>query len=291
MDSGDVESSGAVDYIPDVNPDVNNGGPVNVENSVGKIATEDVHFHASDISRPDNKEFFNNPKAQKRKEKEEKKRIKAEVKQMLKESRPKRKAAGASADVVESEKKLKKEQSRIESEHRQAKIGAFLERRAKHWYIYVISIVVVALTVCGIIFVPKIVGDIIRSQNEKYVEENTTPILSIFKEVIGKELSRDEIAEIATKYGSDVEVKYYIQSATITPSGSDFEYIRMLPVEEDSKIYHLFSYSKRGDWAEGDVLIYQSQDGFSYVHGSNKSTYDTAKEAVDAYVLDMRDQK
>jgi hypothetical protein len=109
--------------------------------------------------------------------------------------------------------------------------------------------------------------------------------------VIGKELSRDEIWEIAAKYGSDVEVKYYIQSATITPSGSDFEYIQMLPVEEDSKVYHLFSYSKRGDWAEGDVLIYQSQDGFSYVHGSNKSTYGTAKEAVDAYVLDMRDTK
>ena len=291
MDSGDVESSGAVDFNPDTDTSDNSSRPANMSDSVDKIATEDVHFHASDISKPDNTEFFDNPKTQKRKEKEEKKRMKLEAKRILKESKLKKKVGGASASVAESEEQLKREQNRIESEHRQAKIGAFLERRAKHWYFYVISIVVVALTVCGIIFVPKIVDGVIRSQNEKYVEENTTPILSIFKEVIGKELSRDEIAEIATKYGSDVEVKYYIQSATITPGGSDFEYIRMLPVEEDSKIYHLFSYSKRGDWAEGDVLIYQSQDGFSYVHGSNKSTYGTAKEAVDAYVLDMRDQK
>ena len=291
MDSGDVESSGAVDFIPDANPGVNNGGPAKVENSVGKVATEDVHFHASDISKPDNKEYFNSPKAQKRREKEEQKRIKLEAKRILKESRAKKKVGGASASVAASEEKLKKEQNRIESEYRQAKIGAFLGRRAKHWYIYAIAIVVIALTVCGIIFVPKIIDGIIQSQNEKYVAENTTPILSVFKEVVGKELSRDEIKEITAKYNADLEVKYYIQSATITSGGSDFEYIRMLPVEEDSKIYHLFSYTKRGDESEGDVLIYQGQDGFSYAHGSNKSTYSTAKEAVDAYVLDMREQR
>ena len=49
MDSGDVESSGAVDFVPDTNPVAESGGAVESNNSAEVIPVEDMHFHSSNI--------------------------------------------------------------------------------------------------------------------------------------------------------------------------------------------------------------------------------------------------
>ena len=278
MDSGDVESSGAVDY---------SGGPVEAEKPVEKIAAEDVHFHAEDIANRDESSFFDNPKDQKRREKNEKKRLKAETKRVLKESKQKS-TGGASNEVAAHEEELKREQSRIESEHRQAKFVGFLGRRAKHWYIYVGVIAVVAIVICGVIFVPKIIQGINDSNDRKYVSENTTSILKLFKEVVGKELGKDEIEKLASKYKGELTVKYYAQVGMVYPNGTRLESIKMVPMSDNGN-YSLFSYENR----KGDkrVSITKAQGSYLYSIGDEERTYDRIEDAIDAYVLDTRGEQ
>lgn len=293
MDSGDVESSGAVDYNPDADTSVNSGGPVENEKSVDKIAAEDVHFHASDISRPDNNEFFNNPKEQKRREKEEQKRIKLEAKRMLKESKAKNKAGGASASVAESEKQLKKEQSRIEGEHRQAKFGAFLNRIAKRWYIIVAAIAVIALTVCGIIFVPKIIEGMAKAADDDYVEKNMTPMLRIFKEVAANTtLKKEEIEKIVAKYSGDgISVDYDKFGGTIHRN-DDFwmETVKMSVNAYDSSVYYGFTYTNRS--LAKNVLIIKNDDKYTYLKGGfDVGAYGSTEEVIRAFILDNKEEK
>ena len=286
MDSGDVEfSGGAVDFKPDNSPKEKSGGPVDM-NSVGKVAAEDIRFRATDIDRSDDADYFDKPEDKKRKERAERRRIEAEAKRVSKESKKKDKISGASSDVVAQEEALKKEQSRLENEHRQARIRGFLGRRAKRWYIYAAAIVVVALTVCGVIFVPKIIKDVNDANDRKYVNENMTPILRFFEEVAGRELSETQINELVAKYNGDLVAEYYPQAGAVYPKGRYLEAVKMLPKFDESGMYHLFSYEKRSGEDIYSMTIVQS--GVAYSHNSEAETYKSVSEAIDAYLLGTR---
>ena len=90
-----MESSGAVEY---------SGGPVKDETSEKTI--EEVHFHAGAIEKPDESTYFNSPKDQKRRAKEKRKHIKAEVKRILKDVKAKKhdEAAEAKKALRETDK-------------------------------------------------------------------------------------------------------------------------------------------------------------------------------------------
>ena len=262
------------------------GGPVNADRSVEKIAAEDIRFHASDISRPDENNFFNNLKDQRRREKAEQKRIRAEAKRISKEARSKKDVSGASNEVAAQEEKLKREQNKIESEYRRARIRSFLGRRAKHWYIYVSVIVVVAVAVCGVVFVPRIIQEINSENDKKYLAENMTPILKLFKEIAGKELSKNDINGYVAKYNGELISEYYPQAAAIYPKNSYSEVIKMLPKFDGSGLYHLFTYKVLN--GESGVTISMGQTGYIYANGEKQESYSEVGAAVDAFVLDTR---
>lgn len=288
MDSGDVEfSGGAVDFNPNESSSKNSGGPVD-NIPVEKVAAEDVHFHASDITKLDEKDFFDDPKRRKQREKEEQKRIRAEAKRVAKESKKHShgRKDGVSKEIAESEQALRREQSRIEGEHRKARMRAFLGRRLRRWYLYVGAIVIALITVCAFIFVPGIIQGIQNAENNKYIEENRTPILSIFKEVAGKELSEEEIGGLVAEYNGELITEFYPQAGAIYPKGTYLESVKMFPKEGAPGVYHLFSYvNKRGD---RDALISKEFDGFVYARDGNEQRYETLDEAINALILDTR---
>ena len=290
MDSGDVESSGAVDFTPDADTSVSSGGPVNKEDFSGKVAAEDVHFHAADISEPDEKAFFDNPKEQKHREKEEQKRIKAEAKRVLRESRGFANCASGAPDaVVESEKRIKKEQERLESERRQIRTREFFLRRLKHWYIYGFVLIVVSAAVCAAIFVPRIIEARVNEDNEKYVEANKTPLLRLFIEVAGKRFNKDEIEGLVAQYGGDLDVDYYEDAGVIHKNDYFLEVIRMVPGGEDYSVYYGFSYKNKIKGV--DVGISERAGKYIYYRGDSERLYDNANGAISAYLLDYRSKE
>ncbi len=97
MDSGDVESSGAVDFVPDTNPVAESGGAVESNNSAEVIPVEDMHFHSSNITRVDSSEYFDKPEDRERKKKEEQKRMRVEAKRIVKEERRRKRQEARSA--------------------------------------------------------------------------------------------------------------------------------------------------------------------------------------------------
>ena len=282
-------SGGAVDFNPNESSSKNSGGPVD-NIPVEKVAAEDVHFHASDISNRDSKDFFDNPAEKKRREKAEQKRIKAEAKRVLKESKAnKATAGGASSEVAAHEEALKREQRKIGSEHRQARARASFGRVAKYWYIYVGAIAAVAIAVCAIIFVPKIIQGIADANNSKYIEENRTPILRLFAEMAGKRLSKDEIASLVAKYDDTLVVDYYPQAGIIHAAQTRLETITMSPVENEDGEYSFFRYENRS--GEKDVYISANRGGYSYCRGENEKQYSKIEDAIDAYILDAKEDR
>ncbi len=285
MGSGEVEfSGGAVDFHPDESPKEKSGGPVDTV-PVEKIAAEDIRFHATDIDKTEEVNFFDKPEDAKRKEKAEKRRIKAEAKRILRESKQKS-VGGASKDVVESEERLKKEQSRIESERRQAKIKGFLGRRAKHWYIYVSATAIIAITVCAIIFVPQIIKGINDANDAKYVDENKSLMLKLFEEVVDKQFSKEEIEEVVAKYNGAIAIDFSDTGGLIHPDDYWLESVNMYLGGEDEATYSGFFYVNEAS-LDG-VSIIEREGSYYYFRRGEELAFKAADDAISAYVLDLR---
>ena len=278
-------SGGAVDFHPDKSPKEKSGGPVDTV-PVEKVATEDIRFRATDIDNTEEVNFFDKPEDTKRKEKAEKRRMKAEAKRISRESKQKN-VGGASKDVVESEERLKKEQSRIESERRQAKIKGFLGRRAKHWYIYVSAAAVIAITVCAIIFVPQIIKGINDANDAKYVDENKSLMLKLFEEVVDKQFSKEEIEEVVAKYNGALAIDFSDTGGLIHPDDYWLESVNMYLGGEDGATYSGFYYYNESG-VDG-VSIISRDGGYHYCRGKVKLVFETADDAVSAYILDLRE--
>lgn len=285
MDSGGVEfSGGAVDFHPDESPKEKSGGPVETV-PVEKVATEDIRFRATDINNTEEVNFFDKPEDTKRKEKAEKRRMKAEAKRILRESKQKN-VGGASKDVVESEERLKKEQSRIESERRQAKIKGFLGRRAKHWYIYVSAAAIIAITICAIIFVPQIIQGINDANDAKYVDDNKTLVLRLFEEVVGKRFGKEQLEELVAKYDGKLEIDYYDAGGQIHPDNYWLESVNMYLGGEDGATYSGFFYVNEAN-LDGASII-EREGSYYYSRRGEELTFKTVDDAISAYVLDLR---
>lgn len=285
MDSGEVEfSGGAVDFHPDESPKEKSGGPVETV-PVEKVATEDIRFRATDIDNAEEVNFFDKPEDTKRKEKAEKRRMKAEAKRILRESKQKN-VGGASKDVVESEERLKKEQSRIESERRQAKIKGFLGRRAKHWYIYVSAAAIIAITICAIIFVPQIIQGINDANDAKYVDDNKTLVLRLFEEVVGKRFGKEQLEELVAKYDGKLEIDYYDAGGQIHPDNYWLESVNMYLGGEDGATYSGFFYVNEAN-LDG-VSIIEREGSYYYYRRGEELAFKAADDAISAYVLDLR---
>ncbi|MBP5633560.1 hypothetical protein J6X13_01350 [Candidatus Saccharibacteria bacterium] len=285
MDSGGVEfSGGAVDFHPDESPKEKSGGPVETV-PVEKVATEDIRFRATDIDNTEEVNFFDKPEDTKRKEKAEKRRMKAEAKRILRESKQKN-VGGASKDIVESEERLKKEQSRIESERRQAKIKGFLGRRAKHWYIYVSAAAIIAITICAIIFVPQIIQGINDANDAKYVDDNKSLVLRLFEEVVGKRFGKEQLEELVAKYDGKLEIDYYDAGGQIHPDNYWLESVNMYLGGEDGATYSGFFYVNEAS-LDG-VSIIEREGSYYYFRRGEELTFKTVDDAISAYVLDLR---
>ena len=289
MDSGDVEfSGGAVDFNPNESPNKDSGGPVD-NMPAAKVAAEDVHFHASDIAKSDNNDFFDNPKKRKRREKEEQRRIRAEAKRVAKESRGRTRKSGASSDVVESEKALKREQSRIESEQRQARLKRLFGAIAKRWYIFAIVAAVAAVAVLGVIFTPIIIKGIVDAEDDKYVSENKTLLMGLFEELAGEEMSREQLDEVVSKYGGKVVTEYGEYGGKIHPDNYWLESITMSFDAVDGQTCYGFIY-KDENVLDG-AAIFKRGDAFIFSGEDREQKFGTVGEAVKAYLLSVRESR
>ena len=289
MDSGDVEfSGGAVDFKPNESPNKDSGGPVD-SMPAAKVAAEDVHFHASDIAKSDNNDFFDNPKKRKQREKEEQRRIRAEAKRVAKESRGRTRKNGASKDVVESEKALKREQSRIESEQRQARLRRFFGTIAKRWYIFATVAAVAAVVVLGVIFTPRIIKGIVDAKDDKYVSENKTLLMGLFEELAGKEMSREQLDEIVSKYDGKVVTEYGEYGGKIHPDNYWLESITMSFDAVDGQTCYGFIY-KDENVLDG-AAIFKRGDAFIFNGEDREQKFETVGEAVKAYLLSVRESR
>ena len=167
MNAGGVELSGEVDFDPNeleaVGPQAAAQEPdqpvETAKETVSSVKEEDIHFRAEDINRTDQSDLFVNVAGAKKLAREEKRRKEEERKKALREATKKSKAEkGASKEVREAEKALKREQERLNAEsaagNQRSRMKSFGNFIWDGWHKYVTLGVpiIAAVTVVLIIF-------------------------------------------------------------------------------------------------------------------------------------------
>ena len=201
------------------------------------IAEENIKFRTKDIKRHDDSKLFVKVEGAEKRAREAERNKKKKDEELIK-----RLHAAAN--------NRKKEHRKARNEKRVAKLKAThqaihhkIKDIAKQIYRFRILIIILIVVIIGIIVAKTAVVPAIeehqaaeqKATEDQIVADNTTPIIKIFKNVVGKKLDSKEVEEIVKSQDPDLVVSYWGLSGLIHHDGETDDTIKFLITKEADK--------------------------------------------------------
>ena len=244
-------------------------------------------YKANDINNRQKTEYFVNvegaDKIKKQAEKQERLKREQIKKELDEEERKQAEAERARGRLGQQE------QRQANREMAKANNAKIRQTIARHKMPIIVATLVIAIVAAAVIILPKLNASIATEKNNKFISENGTPILDVYREVVGKELNKDQINAILSKYKeANIVADFYEEACVIHYSGSNQEKIKSISEKKNSGIFVDFVYSYTG---EETIVILEEYDGYKYYRGESERVYGDIEEAINASILDKRGQK
>ena len=245
-------------------------------------SSEDINFSSEDISKRTRTRFFTRVKGEeKRIKNEERKRLKDERKlrdRMLKEAEAPNKAVD-NKNTQEAE--ALRETKQAHSSYRLKKAASFVRSKL---HIIITAIVVIAIAVAAIIFVPIIINNIENEQKKETIASGMTDTLKIFSELVDNEYPIESFESVVKAISEKVEFRYY-EGINYIYSEDQTEYIEFMAIEkEDGRVYSNFVYNTY----RGTRQIILNKTGSQYLYNcdDNIKQFDNVSDAIGEYILE-----
>jgi len=243
-------------------------------------------YKASDIGNLQKTEYFVNvegaEKLKKQAEKQEQLRREQIKKELDEEDRKQAEAARARGKLN------RKEQREANREIAKADKAKVMQAIARRRVPIIVAILIIAITTAAIIILPQINASIVAENNNKFIQNNSTPMLDVYREVVTKKLSQEQLTKIVSENkDANIVVDFYPESCIIHPSGSESETIRAIKNGVNGGTFTDFVYENRT--SDEAIVILKEYDGYKYYRGAEEHAYKTIDEAIDASILGKKE--
>ena len=254
-----------------------------------EVSDGDLNFSSKDISKREKTKFFTRVEGSEKRAREEERKIAKQERElrerMLKEAEKKDSIKTNVQERAENENL--RETKHIKNEFKQRKIREFIWKK-RIWILASIAIIIVAIL--AVIFVPKIIESIERSKKEQIIAEEKTDTLTLYEKLVDKEFSREELERLVENEGKEYTVDYNEDGGGIINNNErpGIIYFSIVDIDGKEKAY---SFIFNGDINGERVEIAPVAEGkYIYYKNSFGDIYDSASEAIDAYLLEKAEE-
>lgn len=242
-------------------------------------------YRAGEINNRQKTEYFVNvegaERIKKKAEKEERLRHEQIRKELEEEDRKQAEAARARG------KQGQQEQRQANREIAKVNKTKILQAIARRKVPIIITVLIVAVVTAAIIILPKINSSIAAENNNKFIQNNSTPMLDVYREVVTKELNKEQLTKIvSSKKG--VVIDFYPEACIIHPKDDYGEKIEATMTTGGNNKFINFVYENNN--GAKMVIILKEYDGYKYYYGETEYKYSSIDDAINASILDKKDE-
>ena len=236
----------------------------------------EMKFRSADISHPDGKNLMVNIEGSQKRKIEEKKKKKKDRQEAEKRKKTEEHKRKHDAQIIKRNKRINN-------------LKTFAQKIWKLKFVFLgIILIITAIVLIVKVVIPlagKIETETKKAAEEKIITEEKTTMIEIYKELTGKEFTKEELEEIVNSKNSGLTVIYAGESGNISVIEGDTESIKFSISQDGQDTISNFYYFNYVDDIE--VMIFGSGSNYHYNYGEELKDFSSADETINEYILDM----